>query len=179
MLAAAAIAPSVDPAADVERKIQLIESGHTRRGSMITFPVADLNAWIRVQAHELVPEGFRQSKLTLGNGSATATALVDFIKIRHAAGVETNWLVSKLIEGEKPVLVTATLRCAHGQATVHPVRVEIGGLAVTGATLDFLIENFLLPMFPNATIDKPFPLADGVDRIDITPEAAWVYMQRQ
>jgi len=168
----------MDPAADVDRKILLIETRQVPRGATVTFPVADLNAWVRAQARELVPEGLREPKLKLANGSATATALVDFIKLRHSAGVDTNWLLSKLIEGEKPVLVVATLRCSQGQATVHPLRVEIGGLAVTGATLDFLIETFLLPLFPNAKVDKPFALADGVDRIDITPGAAWVYMKK-
>ena len=177
LLIGAALLLGVDPAADVDRKIDLIESGKARPGSMITFPAADLNAWVRVKSRELVPEGLRQPRLTLAGGAATGTAVVDFVKLRHAAGMETNWLISKLLQGEKPVQVTATIRSAHGQATVHPVRVEIGGLAVSGATLDFLIQAFLLPTFPNAVIDEPFPLASGVDRIDVTPDAAWVYMK--
>jgi hypothetical protein len=60
---------------------------------------------------------------------------------------------------------------------VHLVQVEIGGLEVTGAPLDFLVQNFFLPFYPDAEIDEPFELADKVDRIEVTPAAALVYMK--
>ena len=37
----------------------------------------------------------------MGSGTATGYALVDFLKLQHGAGIETNWLISKLIQGEK------------------------------------------------------------------------------
>ena len=49
---------------------------------------------------------------------------------------------------------------------------------MTGAPLDFLVQNFLLPFYPDATIDQPFALADNVDRIEVTPVEARVYMRR-
>ena len=63
--------------------------------------------------------------------------------------------------------------------TVHLVRVEIGGLAVSGSTLDFLIHTFFLPLYPNAKIDEPVELADGIDRIEVTPAAARVYIKKK
>jgi hypothetical protein len=162
----------------VNKKLDLIDSGKAKPGSVFHFTPAELNAWVRVKAPTIIQDGFRQPHLTLGNGEASATALVDFLKVRHAGGVETNWLVAKLIEGEKLVRARATLRSAHGQATVHLLRVEIGGLAVTGAPLDFLVQNFFLPFYPDAQIDKPFPLAGNVDRIEITPAEARVYIRR-
>ena len=74
---------------------------------------------------------------TCGWNSATTpppdTALVDFLKLRKGAGEETNWLVTKLIQGEKRVKVTARIQSANGRATVTLQRVEIGGLAVSGS----------------------------------------------
>lgn len=145
---------------------------------MIVFTAAELNAWSRMKAPAVVPEGLRQTHLELGNASATASALVDFLKLRHAAGVETNWLVAKLIQGEKRVRVTAAIQSANGRATVHLERVEIGGLAVSGATLDFLIQTFFLPIYPNAKIEEPFELADSVDRIEVTPAQVKVYIAK-
>ncbi len=92
--------------------------------------------------------------------------------------METNWLVAKLIQGEKLVKVRASIQSAHGQATVHVLQVEIGGLAVTGAPLDFLVQNFFLPFYPDAKIDEPFELADNVDRIEVTPAEALVYIRK-
>ena len=175
MIAAAAIDPL---AQEVNRKLDIIQSGRAKPGSVFTFTSAELNAWARAKVPAVVPEGVRDPRLELGNGSATAYALVDFLKVRHSAGEETNWLVSKLIEGEKRVMVRASIQSGNGRATVHLLRVEIGGLAVSGATLDFLIQTFFLPIYPEAKIDEPFELSDRVERIEVTPAAARVYMRK-
>jgi hypothetical protein len=177
---AASAAAAVDPQAEnVSRKLELIESGQAKPGSSIEFTAAELNAWARAKAPAAVPEGFRQPRLELGNGTATGYALVDFLKVRRAAGIQTNWLVAKLIQGEKPVRASAQIVSSNGRATVHLTRVEIGGLAVSGSTLDFLIENFFLPLYPNAKIDEPFELAGGIDHIQVTPAEARVYIKRK
>lgn len=163
--------------ASVSRKLDLIQSGRAKRGSVIRFTQAELNAWVRAKAPMVVPDGFREPRLVLGNGEATASALIDFLKVRDASGLATNWLVARLIQGEKPVTVRASIRSANGHATVHLESVEIGGLEVSGATLDFLVRNFFLPLYPDAKIDEPFELADHVERIEVTPAAAFVYIR--
>jgi hypothetical protein len=178
IVTASATLPAADPlAANVSRKLDLIDSGKAKPGSVFRFTPAELNAWVRVKAPTIITDGFRDPHLELGNGSVNANALIDFLKVRHASGVETNWLVAKLIEGEKLVKASARIQSAHGQATVHLLRVEIGGLAVKGATLDFLVENFFLPFYPNAKIDEPFELAGNMDRIEVTPAEARVYIR--
>ena len=165
-------------AATVSKKLDLIQSGRARRGTVFHFSAADLNAWVRMKAPMIVPDGFREPRLILGNGEASATALIDFLKVRDAQGLATNWLVAKLIQGEKLVRARASIQSAHGQATVHLLRVEIGGLAVTGPTLDFLVQNFFRPFYPNAKIDEPFEFAPSVDHIEVTPAEARVYIRR-
>ncbi len=170
---------AADPvAASVSKRLDLIESGKARPGAVFRFTPAELNAWVRVEAPTVISDGFRQPQLVLGNGEATATALIDFLKVRHANGIETNWLIAQLIQGEKLVKARASIQSAHGRATVHVVRVEVGGLAVTGAALDFLVQNFFLPFYPEAKIDEPFDLAGNVDRIEVTPAEARVYIRR-
>ena len=85
---------AADPvAASVSKRLDLIESGQAKPGSVFRFTPSELNAWVRVKAPSVVTDGFRQPQLVLGNGEATATALVDFLKVRHANGMETNWLI--------------------------------------------------------------------------------------
>lgn len=169
----------MDPqAARVSRKLDIIQSGHAKPGAVYVFTPAELNAWARVKVPTVVPQGVRQPRLELGNNSATGYALVDFLKVRQGSGVETNWLVAKLIQGEKPVKVMARIRSANGQATVTLERVEIGGLGVSGSTLDFFIHTFFMPLYPNAKIDEPFELADRIDHIQVTPAAARVYIKK-
>jgi len=171
---------AIDPQADaVSRKLDAIDSGKAKPGSVFVFTAAELNAWAREKTITIVPKGFRKPRLELRNGAAVGYALVDFLKLRNAAGVETNWLIRKLIEGEKPVQATAEIRSANGRMTVHLARVEIGGLGVSGASLDFLIHTFFLPLYPNAKIDEPFELANGIDHIEVTPAAARVYIKKK
>jgi hypothetical protein len=179
VLASAAALSAADPlAANVARRLDLIESGKAKSGAVFHFTPAELNAWVRVKAPAIVHDGFRDPRLQLGNGTASASARIDFVKVRHAEGIQTNWLIAKLIQGEKLVTARATIQSANGRATVHLLRVEIGGLAVTGAPLDFLVQNFLLPFYPDAKIDEPFDLAGNVDRIVVTPAEARVYIRR-
>ena len=173
------MAAAADPqAVRVSHKIEVIETGKAKPGTVYTFTVAELNAWARAKVPSVVRQGVREPRLELGNSSATGYALVDFIKMRQGAGEETNWLVTKLIQGEKRVKVTARIQSANGRATVYLQRVEIGGLAVSGSTLDFLIHTFFMPLYPNAKIDEPFELADRIDRIEVTPAAARVYIKK-
>jgi hypothetical protein len=170
---------AADPAAlAVQKKLDTIQNGQAKPGSVFHFTPAELNAWVRWKAPQIVQDGFREPRLGLGNGEATATALIDFLKVRDASGITTNFLVAKLIQGEKLVRVRASIQSAGGKATVHVLRVEIGGLAVTGAPLDFLVQNFFRPFYPDARIDEPFELAGKVDRLEVTPAEARVYIGR-
>jgi hypothetical protein len=175
LIASAAVDPA---AANVTRKLDILQSGKAKPGAIFVFTSAELNAWLRVKVPMVVPEGLRQPRLEMGNGTATGYALVDFLKLQHGAGIETNWLISKLIQGEKRIMASASIQSANGRATVHLIRVEIGGLAVSGATLDFLIDTFFRPLYPDAKIDEPFELSDRVDRIEVTPAEARVYIKK-
>jgi hypothetical protein len=178
-LIAFAAPPALDPLAlSAQRKLDIIESGKAKPGAVFIFTSAELNAWARYKVPLVVPEGVRNPRLELGNGTATAYALVNFLKVRHGQGVETNWLISKLIDGEKPVKVNVRIQSARGQAIVYLQRVEISGLAISGSTLDFFIDNFFKPLYPNSKINEPFDLADNVDHIEVHPADARALIKR-
>jgi hypothetical protein len=82
--------------------------------------------------------------------------------------------MSRLLDGERPVSVTARIRSGGGKATVDVQSVEISGLTIDGKTLDFLIQNFLLAMYPDAVVGKPFDLRHRIDRLEIQPGSVGV-----
>jgi hypothetical protein len=171
--------PAIDPRAEsVTRKLNIIQSGKAKTGAVFVITLAELNAWARIKAPQEVPEGFRKPRIELGNNTANGYALIDFLKVRSGAGVETSWLLAKLIQGEKPVTVNARFQSAKGRATVYLQRVEIGGLAVSGTTLDFLIHTFFLPLYPNAKINEPFELADRIDHFEVTPAEVRIFIKK-
>ena len=53
-------------------------------------------------------------------------------------------------------------------------KVEISGIQIDGRTLDFLIQNFLLAMYPDAAVGRPFELGHRIDRLDVQPGSVGV-----
>jgi hypothetical protein len=86
--------------------------------------------------------------------------------------------MSQLLEGERPVTVTARLRSSGGNATVDVLSVQISGITLDGRTLDFLIQHFLLPVYPEAAVGRPFELGDRIERLDVQPGGVDVVVGR-
>ena len=83
-------------------------------------------------------------------------------------------MMRKLREGEREAAVTTRVRSGGGQATVDLQKVEIAGIPIQGAALDFVINNYLIPNYPDAKIGRPFALHKNVDRIEVARGVAYV-----
>ncbi len=166
-------------ASSAASKLDLLERGHATPGSTVTFTVREINAYAAAELPEYVPRGLRNPHVELGNGSITGTAIVDFVKLRQAAGQSTNWFLAKLIEGEEPVRIVTSVQSANGEATVYLRRVEIAGIAVSGSALDFLVDTFVMPVFPDARVNRPFPLVGNIERVEVRPNLARALIRAQ
>jgi hypothetical protein len=163
-----------DHYASAKRKFDSIESEGLPSGARVLLSIPELNAWIATEA----PAGVRNPRLRVpARELAIGTALIDFGKLERSAGRQPGWLMSKLLDGEHPVAVTARLRSSAGRATVDIQSVEISGMTIDGRTLDFLIRNLLLPMYPDAVVGRPFELGHRIDRIDVAPSAVAVLLK--
>ena len=180
LLALAATLPirAADPAfARAEKKLDRIEAGSARAGSVIVFTPAEMNAWARGRVSQMY-QGIREPGVQLGSGTASGSALVDFLKMRQGEGLATNSLIAKLIEGERPLKVSIRLESGNGRATAHLTRLEISGIAVTGAPLDFLVNEFFLHLFPDAKVNQPFDLHNNIERIELQPDGVRVTIKK-
>lgn len=160
-----------------QKKFDQISAGALKRGAVVDLSSAELNAWARVKVPESVPQGVRNPAIELGSGEASGSALVDLLKMRSGQGKDTNWLISKLIEGERPLKVSVRISSGAGRATVFLTRVDLSGASLSGKTLDFLIENFFKPLYPDAKIGEPFELGYNIDRLDVQPAGVKVFMK--
>jgi hypothetical protein len=173
-VAATLAGASYNDYASAKQKFDSIEAGRLRSGARVILTYPELNAWVAREA----PAGVRSPQLRVAaRDLATGAALIDFGKLERSAGRQPGWLMSKLLDGERPVSVTARIRSSAGRATVDIQRVEISGLAIDGRTLDFLIQNFLIPMYPDAVIGRPFELGHRIDRLDVSPSAVAVLLK--
>ena len=166
---------SADQAAQVRTKFRRIQAGNLRAGTVVAFTPAQLNAYALSELTSVVPQGIRQPRVELGNGTATGYAFIDFLRIQQP-GQSSNvpWLIARLIEGERSVKVSTRIVSAGGKATVFLQRVEISGVGVSGGALDFLINEFFLPLYPGARINEPFLLGNKIERIEVTTAGASV-----
>jgi len=172
---ATALAAAYTDYDSARRKFDLIESDRLRAGARVELSTRELDAYA---AHE-APAGVRNLKLEIAAaGQATGSAIVDFNALSSAQGHPPGWLLSKLLEGERPVSVTAHITSSGGQARVDVQRVTVSGLEIDGATLDFLIQKFLLALYPDAAVDRPFALAHHIERLDVQPDGVNVVIGR-
>ncbi len=172
MIRAAAIlfllaAPSLD------RKFAQIESNRLKPGTRIVMTRAEWNAWI---AGEL-PPGVRNAKVDLGSNRITASADIDFLKADRAAGNSPNWFLSSILQGERPVTVTVRLQSSVGRARVDVERLQVAGVAIEGRALDFLIQQYVIPNYPDARVSQWFPLRYRIDRLEIQPGVVTVVIR--
>jgi hypothetical protein len=159
-------------------KLHMLENGEAKRGSVVVFSSQELNSWALYMVPEIVPQGIRNQRVTLANDSGTAYALMDLLKMRHAQGKATGWIMSRMIEGERPVTISIRVQSGGGFCVVNLTRVEISGVVATGAVLDFLIKTFFMPLYPSAKIGEKFEIGYNIDRIDIRPAAVRVTMKK-
>ena len=157
------------------QKIDLIESLHLRAGARVDLSAPEVNAFVMQAA----PTGVRNPKIVLkGTDLVTGSALVDFGKVRRGQGIETGWLLSKLLDGERNVSATARVRSGSGKIRVDVVRLSISGLEVDGKTLDFLLQNFVLPFYPDAIVGRDVPLGYRIDRLQLAPAGVGILIGR-
>ena len=143
-------------------------SGKTEAGPDRLCNTLAAGARVRLSLPELLalaqreaPPGVRNPHIQLATqGMVSGSALVDFGKLRRAQGYPPGKLASLLLDGERPVSVTANIESSRGWSTVTVRRVgSTSGIEIDGGTLDFLIRNIVYPLYPDALVDQPFEMA--------------------
>lgn len=173
-LVAVGVLLATTPYESAKRKIELIGNDLAPRGSAIALTPLELAAYAKGEIARSGEDGIRDPQVKLGDGVATAMALIDFNKLMDSSGKSPNWLLAKLLEGEKPVTATIRMESAKGMATVHVERVEISGLTLDGSALQFLIKQVFLPRYPTAKIGEPFELGHNMQEIKVRPASVMV-----
>jgi hypothetical protein len=159
-------------------KFSLIEHDRLKPGSRVVLSPAELNAYARREVAEVAPDGVRNPRLQLGPGTATATALIDLGKLRRAQGKPPGPILAYLLDGERPVTITARIRSSGGTATVDVEEVQISGVVIEGRMLDFLIHSYVMQAYPGAKVGEPFALGHRIERLDVQPSAVGIVIGR-
>jgi hypothetical protein len=172
---AVGLASGFDFYTSARQKVDLIESGRLQAGARVDLTLGELNAFAAKEA----PAGVRNPRLVLeGQETVSGSAMVDFGKLRRAQGYEPGWLMSKLLDGERSVSATARVHSGGGKIRVDVERAAVSGVEIDGKTLDFLIQNFILPFYPQAMVGHPVEMGFRIERLQMAPTGVGVLIGR-
>ena len=112
-----------------------------------------------------LPDGVKKVTFQGQSGVLTGVATIDFDEIR--AGQHSSNPLLSLFNGTHNVLVEADAAAAGGKAKVHTRTVSIDGIVVPRMALEYFINRYLKPKYPNVGIDSEFQLEDKIDTATI------------
>jgi hypothetical protein len=154
-------------AASAEAKFRHIEENARRnppdqRPTVLT--EREINSYLQSGRVQL-PTGVRSARFTGQKGELDAVANVDFDAIT-AQSHSSNPLLS-LFSGIHNVHAVAHASGSGGQGRVHIDSIDIDGLTVPRMALQFFVERYIQPKYPNVGIDSTFQLPDRIDTATI------------
>jgi hypothetical protein len=157
-----------------DAKIQQIVEEQVPRGTTLRFSVAEVNAYVREEAEAELGDGLKNIDLRLGHDTITWRSLIDFAKLPELESLSSNWLLGRLLAGERPVTVEARLISGGGTVTVEVDSVEISGTRFEGDTLELLVDQLMRIIGPDIKAGEPYELDHNIERIDVRPEGVAV-----
>lgn len=150
-------------AASADAKFRHIEENARRHPPDQTPTVLrerEINAYIasgRVQ----LPVGVRTVAFTGQNGVLNTTARVDFDAIT-AQSRSSNPLLS-LFSGVHEVHAVAHASGSGGQGQVHIDSIDLDGTTIPRMALEFFIDHYIRPKYPEVGLDSTFALPSRID----------------
>jgi hypothetical protein len=114
-----------------------------------------------VSSHVQLPQGVKKVRLDGRSGVVDAFVNVDFDEIRGGQR-SANPLLS-LFSGRHDVHLQADAAGSGGQGKVHVRSVSIDGIDVPQMALQFFVEKYITPKYPNVGIDSTFQMPNKID----------------
>lgn len=153
-----------------ETKIERIREEQVPRGATVRLSAAEVNAYLRGKAESELGDAVKAVDVRLGRDAITWRSLIDFGKLPDLESLSSNWLLGRLLAGEKPVTVEARLISGGGMATVEVDSVEISGSRFEGDTLEFLVDQLMGIIDPDIKAGEQYELDHNIERIAVRPE---------
>ena len=157
---ASAAGPAVQ---SMERKLDHIES-NAQAPAPDSKPTVmteeEVNAYVNSGAVQL-PRGVQRVRLEGQAGVVTAHTRVDFDQITQGSR-SINPLLA-LFSGVHDVEVTAHAHGERGVGHVHADHVILDGVEVPQMALQFFVDRYLKPKYPEIGIDSRFQMPDRID----------------
>jgi hypothetical protein len=108
-----------------------------------------------------LPQGVKKVKVEGHSGVVNGFLNVDFDEIR--AGQKSSNPLLSIFTGRHDVQLEADAAASGGTGKVHVRRVSIDGIDVPRMALEFFVQKYLTPKYPNVGMDSEFKLPSRID----------------
>lgn len=108
-----------------------------------------------------LPQGVRKVSLAGRSGVVDGFVTVDFDEI--SAGQRSSNPLLSIFSGIHNVQVEGDASGNGRQGKVHIRNVAIDGIDVPRVALEYFVEKYITPKYPNVGLDSQFPLPDKID----------------
>jgi hypothetical protein len=168
--------PSRQEADSFARKIsELAGSEKSPSAKRVEFREGEVDAYVQYELRPLFPKGLKQVDLQLGQDSISASSVINFDEIETSANGQRNPLISALFRGEHTLDVVAVIRTRNGTGTYEITNVLLDQREIPKPLVDLLIRRYIIPKYPAAKPNTPFPLPYNIKKVDLLPGKAIVH----
>ena len=108
-----------------------------------------------------LPQGVKKVTFKGQSGVVTALTVIDFDEIKQ--GQHTSNPLLSIFNGTHNVTIEADAVGTAGKGKVHVRTVTIDGIEVPKMALEFFVNKYIKPKYPNLGIDSEFQLPDKID----------------
>jgi hypothetical protein len=108
-----------------------------------------------------IPQGVKKVRLQGQSGKVTAFLTVDFDQLRENQRSSNPFM--SLFSGTHDVTVETDAAGSGGQGKVHVRTVSLDGTEIPRMALQFFVERYLTPKYPNVGLDSQFNLPNRID----------------
>jgi hypothetical protein len=136
------------------------ESNPAAGGRVTVLTDAEINGYF-AEGGVKWPDGVSDVKLDDQPAVINGSGQVDFDKVTAKNRSSSPWLA--LFTGVHMVRVTAQVAGIKGRATVKVQSVSLDGLEIPRAALEFFVQKYLQPKYPEADLDTVFGMPDRID----------------
>lgn len=148
----------------MDKKVEILQANAQRPPAQPqNTPITqdELNAYLAEGGVDL-PKGVQEVKIDMKPAVVHTLATVDFDTISEGH-TGNNPIFSALFSGTHDVEAQAQASGANGTATIIVDWVKLDGVQVPRSALEYLIQHYVKPKYPNAGMTTTFPLPARID----------------
>jgi hypothetical protein len=160
--------PSQAAANAFSKKLSLLTSEKTKPVSRtLEFSQAELDGYLFHHIAPLFPKGLQDVRIQLLDGSLEANSKINFDEYEKSAAGAKNSLLTAMLSGEHTLDVFADFKSENRMGSYEVSKVLLDQKEIPKPLVDLLIQKYVVPKYPAAKPNSPFPLPYQIEKLDI------------